>query len=556
MKQNQQQNAAKKGGIKAFLAGLSRQRRFRYGALATALTAAAIAVVIAINVLFSALATGYRWYVDMTGTDGADGLFTISEETVAALEGVKDTTRYEIIFCAEKDMVNSTAKGYYVWNCADEFAKEVENITLRYLDVSNPNDLAYFRADSDPSSTTVIVAAYDKDAPAGAQPNSFRRLSYDNFFTSDTTSGEIFAFDGEYKFALTLLGLSTVKPSVYFVTGHGENNDEQTPLYQLFLDAGYVVSVVDLTRDSINTDSAVLVINNPKKDIGAYERSDEEGNPYTVDEVSKIITFLRSHRGNLVVFADFYKYKLPNLQELMSQYGIGVYTEGYVEQANSLTEDHRTLVATYPTNADNTSAGVLPSDKNISTIVKNACGLYVDTAHAGQMQDSEGGYTDDYNFLGGPAGGGATTVISPVLWSDSSATIAGANQKRHILMAMAVNTHYPSDADNASEWTNTENHSFALFCGSSEFMTEAFYDGKESNRYANRDILNTLFLSIAMNSGSVKALPSDTSLKILPSQALDITVRAADVWTVVCTALLPLAVSVCGIVVYVRRKHL
>lgn len=555
MKQNQAATA-NKGGFRERVRALTRQRRFRYGALATTLTAAVIALVVVVNVLFTAMTSNYRWYVDMTSSTGGEGLFTLSEPTVTAIEAVKETTRYEIIFCAEEDMAKSSQKGFYVWNCADAFAHSVDNVTLRYLDVSNPNDLAYFRADKDPSSTTVIVAAYDKDAPVGSQPNSFRRISYDSFFTSDPESGDVYAFDGEYKLALTLLGLSTTKPLVYFVTGHGEQNDEETPLYQLFLDAGYVVKVVDLTRDNLDSDSAVLVINNPQKDIGAYNRTDEEGNPYTVDEVSKIITFLRSHRGNLVVFADFYKYKLPNLQELMSQYGVGVYTDGYVEQDSSLTEDKRTLVAKYPMNQNNTSYGVLPTDKNISTIVKNACGLYISPAHAGQMQDGDGQYTDDYSFLGGPAGGTASTVVSPVLWSDSNATIAGANRAQHILMAMAVTNHYPSEADDASEWTNAETHSFALFCGSGEFMSEAFYDGKESNRYGNRDILYTLFLSISSNSGSIKSLPSNTALKLLPDESLDITVSQADVWTVVCTALLPLAVSICGIVVYVRRKHL
>ncbi len=525
---------------------LTHRRSFRHGSLAVALSAIVIALVLVVNILFGLLATNFRWYVDMTGQGEGLGLYTISEPTIAAVEAVKDTTRYEIIFCAEEDMVKANDMGKYVWHCADAFAQKTENLELRYLDVANPNDMEYFRVDSSPSATTVIVAAYDKDAQVGAQPNSFRRLNYNSFFTSDPQTGKIFAFDGEYKLAVTLLGLSSTKPQVYFTTGHGEDNGEESGLYQLFLDAGYVVSVVDLTRDALTAESGVLVINQPKKDIGAY-KDDREGpdGPVAGDEAYKIEKFLNEKRGSIMVFADFVEYSLPNLQEVIAQRGIGVYTQGYVKDSSSLTEDGFSILAKYPTNENNVSYELLPSNDNIYTIVPNACGLYRSAVSGTAIAES-----DDFEWTDG---GGRVHVTSPVLLSGDRATIAGENQKQHALMMMTVTNHYPSEAGDASEWTDVETHSFAVVCGSAEYAKSVLLN---SNHYYNRDILYNMLLSISSKSGSLKNLPADTELKLLSDESLNISVKQADAWTVVCVAILPAIATVCGIVVYVRRKHL
>ena len=52
-----------------------KSRKFKYGSAAIGLTAAFIAVIVAINVMFSALATNFKWYIDMT----TEGLYTISD---------------------------------------------------------------------------------------------------------------------------------------------------------------------------------------------------------------------------------------------------------------------------------------------------------------------------------------------------------------------------------------------------------------------------------------------------------------------------------------------
>ena len=44
----------------------TQSRKFKYGSVATAFTIAFIAIVVIFNVIFTALANKYMWYIDMT----------------------------------------------------------------------------------------------------------------------------------------------------------------------------------------------------------------------------------------------------------------------------------------------------------------------------------------------------------------------------------------------------------------------------------------------------------------------------------------------------------
>ena len=74
---NQTNQTAKKSAWKALLQG----KRFRYGSAAAGLTAAVVVVVIALNVLFSALANHFMWYADMTDKN----VFGVGDASVTAI---------------------------------------------------------------------------------------------------------------------------------------------------------------------------------------------------------------------------------------------------------------------------------------------------------------------------------------------------------------------------------------------------------------------------------------------------------------------------------------
>lgn len=85
-----------------------KNKKLKFGALSVALTAAVTALVILLNVIFSALADHFYWYVDMTG----DEIYEISSLTRTLLDTVKDSfaeNHAKIVFMAEEDRFRSTS---------------------------------------------------------------------------------------------------------------------------------------------------------------------------------------------------------------------------------------------------------------------------------------------------------------------------------------------------------------------------------------------------------------------------------------------------------------
>ena len=51
-------------------------------------------------------------------------------------------------------------------------------------------------------------------------------------------------------------------------------------------------------------------------------------------------------------------------------------------------------------------------------------------------------------------------------------------------------------------------------------------------------------------------VPVDLDFKTFDDNSLDITTAESTRWTIIYTLLLPVAVAICGIVVFVMRRHL
>ena len=109
-----------------------RTRRFRYGSMSVAITALLIAAVILANVIVTALANKYLWYVDMT----KESMFTVSDpcfelldetfKTLAAREESEQTApaHVTIKFCDAYDNLMGASYSKYVLTTALELQEK------------------------------------------------------------------------------------------------------------------------------------------------------------------------------------------------------------------------------------------------------------------------------------------------------------------------------------------------------------------------------------------------------------------------------------------------
>ena len=307
-------------------------RKFRYGSVSVVLTCFFIAAVIIFNVIFTALATKFMWYIDMTSEE----LYTVSDATWAALEEVDKDVK--IIFCSDPDILvaSETLRVPYflalgLENIYDRV--KVETVNVEY----NPTAVSKYKATSLSSieGSDIIVSYGDR----------YRVVDAKSFWINDT-KGNLYSFNGEYK--LTSIIMSVVaknRPVAYFVNNHGETyynaanptreeNHAAEAIYNLLTERGLATKPLDLSAVSdIPDDCVLLIINNPTKDF-TYN-SDELDSFGYVSETEKLDRYLVMNQGAIMVSVD-YKLDLPNLEGFLFEWGFDMADALVIDDENAL----------------------------------------------------------------------------------------------------------------------------------------------------------------------------------------------------------------------------
>ena len=169
------------------------ERRFKYGSFAVGLTVAFVALVIAVNAVIYALAYTYGWYLDLTG----EQYYGITDKSTKYLDEVlTDGVEVKIIFCQDKDLVIEDGAGYYIYRCVETYKKAYpNNIKVEYLDVIEHPELAEVYT----TQLGIPLYTYNIIIETNMSPNK-RVLTYENFFTFDADTGNVYAFNGERRF--------------------------------------------------------------------------------------------------------------------------------------------------------------------------------------------------------------------------------------------------------------------------------------------------------------------------------------------------------------------
>ena len=246
--------------------GFFRTKSFRYGSTATAFTVAFIAVVLVFNIIFTALANRYMWYIDMTNEE----IFTLCDATKDLLADVDE--EINIYFASEPDVLmqgDNSMYSRFVYNTALQLETEFPNIHVTCKDiVKNRSFFERFRTNtaSQIYTTSVIVESGEEVQVYALQ----------SFFTTDPEDGTVWAYSGERKFVSAILQVTSSElPIVYFTSEHGESiGDSAAALFNLFAENGFDVRTINLAKEEIDEDARIVIINNPVYDFIGAEADD------------------------------------------------------------------------------------------------------------------------------------------------------------------------------------------------------------------------------------------------------------------------------------------
>lgn len=559
-------------------------RKFRYGGVTMALTALIIAVVVIVNVIFSALSQRFLWYIDMT----PELLYTISDECIDLIRNgddefdtespieMVDKIRAEnrayneansltpesadykdedlsinIIFCDDIDVLQSKAMQRYVYNSALELQKEFPNhikITNHNV-IRNPSAVSKYKTTTNtniPSSSVIIEFG-----------SEFRVYSITNFYTYESDSSEEpWAYDIEKKFAAAILAVTRADSPVACITvNHGESFADYG-LVNTLVDAGYEIRELNLATDEIPEDCRLIVVYNPKSDFLIKDGISD------IDEINKLDAFLDG-TNSMMVFMSPDSPVLTNFETYLEEWGISF--DRYTDEAGSeypymikdssqsLTTDGFTVVSEYA--ASGPVSSVTKDMKNVAypknVIFSNAMSIsyseLYDPSHYTDEKDAANSY--DYgNYF---SNGVERNIYDLFVTSDKAeAHAAGKVVEKATevnplkLMTLSIETRTTQE----SNYSVISEASYVLACGSVNFATDSLL---QSSSYGNTDLLLSVCRIIGREPVPVGLIP-----KPFADYDIDnITTAEATQYTVVLTVVPAVAAIVAGAVVLIRRKN-
>lgn len=491
----------------------TQSRKFKYGSVATAFTIAFIAIIVIFNIIFTALANKYLWFVDMT----EERLFTLSDASKEVMSDIPEDVY--IYFASEPDaLMNGTYSSYlrYIYTTALQFEEEFPNVHVEAVDVlKNP---AFFREYYNTTATDI-----DTDSVVLVSGSEVRIYTAEVFFTYDdpTDTSTVWGYSGEEKLLSGIMQVTqTDTPKVAFTTTHGEDIAGALYLADTFAKNGFTVETIDLAQQEIDEDCRIMIIFNPMYDFIGAEAEEKAHN-----EIEKVDKFL-DNRGCLLVFGDpQYVDNLTNLNDFLTEWGIAFRSNSTVrDMEHSMTVDGYSVVAEY---LPDTLGGSLYRDLNAlvtppKTVIRKAAPIDILWTEGG---DSSGK-------------------------RDVSAVLSSYDTSELVKDGMVVDSGSYNLVTISRESSIVDNqyyYSYVMAFGSPTFVAQDYI---QSGAFANEDILTATMKLIGRERVLVDFDPEP-----FDSDEITITTAEANDLTVAMTLVIPAIVSVCGLVVITRRKH-
>lgn len=505
---------------------MNRRKTLRYGGTAAAFTVAFVAIVIIANVIFTALATKYRWYLDLSSKE----LFTLSDATVDVLETAFEEKDAEvtIIFCMEKDELIEDAAMMYIQNTAENLANKFKNIKIKYMDSLRDYDyMQQFVTSSSPNvyTTNVIVQS----------GTEYRKLESHSFFVWDTDETTVWAYKGENTFASAILQVTADEmPIAYFTKGHMEKltGAQYTPFIEMIEDAGYEIKDIDLSTEELDPAARLLIINDPETDFGGA-LDDHTGK----SEIEKIDDFLDNYGAMMVFVSPDHVGKLTNLSELLEEWGIGVEADTTVKEAEdyALSVDGFTFKAQYNTSDESLSSSVYKEISNIAGGDRQTLPTMRirDAAPITHKFTTDEITTSDFR----------TIHVFDMFTSSGESRLFrnGALSEEQGQYSVMTISQGAKTVDNEIYLTHV------LVSGTPSVIEK---ESIEKSVYKNRDIINSCLVAFGK-----KNVPVGIEYKEFEDYDLDITVGQANAWTRAFIIIMPAATVIACVVVTVRRKY-
>lgn len=283
------------------VSGEERKKNLRHGSYVSIMTVIVIALVVAVNLVVGQLPSS------VTQNDASSRqLYTIGEDTENLVRGLEqDVTLYYV--------VTGGNENEYISRMLERYEDLSDHLTVEKVDPELHPTFTSQYTDEEVSDNSIIVVSGDKSRVVGSSDMLVQELNY------YTYSYQVTEFDGEGQVTSAIAYvISDNLPVLYQLTGHDEQSLGSSLTDSIEKNNIEIQDLSLLTEESVPEDAAALLICSPSRDI-----SEEES--------QKILSYLEGG-GKVLLFTDYSQEEMPNLESLLTNYGLqkgtGIVMEG------------------------------------------------------------------------------------------------------------------------------------------------------------------------------------------------------------------------------------
>lgn len=278
-----------------------KSRKWKYALNSWVVVVGVLAVIVLLNVLVTVFVGKFPVKIDLTSKQ----IYEISDKTYDYLK-TYDTPTTIYILASEADQDEN------VRTILDKYAVANKNIKIKNINpTENPTfGQKYVTGSQTLSQYSVIIDAGDR----------FKVYEYSELYNIDSQSQQATSIKVEQKITAGLKYVSSKEDyKACFIKGHGE--DDLVGAKAKLESENYTVSDINLATEDIPNDVKMLVVAAPNSD-------------FTMAELAKLDTFF-NNAGKAQFIFDSYPVDLPNLHEYIKGWGIEVTNDYAVESSRS-----------------------------------------------------------------------------------------------------------------------------------------------------------------------------------------------------------------------------
>lgn len=297
-------NSSKDNGVKV---EADVKKRVIRGGFSTIMVILAIAIVVVLNVIASAVETKAGLKIDLT----SNKIYSLSAQTESNIRSIMNKKNENGEYSNEfviYSFANDYTQDNLIGKTLERYAALSNNITLSVLDPAKDSILRNkFSGVSDPVEDKTVVVFNSKK-------NSFRVITYKDMYYTDTENNvSYWTLEQKLTSAFMFLDSGRAQTNVYFLTGHGETvtnvqfSERVKLLKERLEEENFKVDNIDLAMNDLHSGDILIVIG-PASDISEQDRD-------------KVIKFLDAN-GKALFFLDPSRSGLKNFEAILDHYMI------------------------------------------------------------------------------------------------------------------------------------------------------------------------------------------------------------------------------------------